>query len=195
MRRFFLNARNHILFAVRNPGYAIRSALREATFADERFLAKATGRKAREIRRFLEEPFRDPSFVAHLRRCEGELRKTQFASAELYAKKVSVQYAIVRAVEPDLVVETGVGNGVSTSYLLQALDRNGRGTLHSIEIGDTSYLPPGRDQGWAVPAWLRERWEFRLGGALEMLPVVMDELGTIDIFIHDSQHNVRAHDI
>ncbi len=89
---------------------------------------------------------------------------------------------------PELVVETGVANGISTSYLLFALHQNKRGVLHSIEIGDSTYLPPGRKTGWAVPEWLRERWQLHLGDARIMVPELLAQLGTVDVFIHDSLH-------
>lgn len=42
-------------------------------------------------------------------------------------------YALVRKREPDVVVETGVYNGVSTASILLALAANDRGRLHSID--------------------------------------------------------------
>jgi len=43
-------------------------------------------------------------------------------------------YAMVRSVELDLTVETGVRNGVSTLCLLLTIRKNGHGSLHSIDI-------------------------------------------------------------
>jgi len=82
-------------------------------------------------------------------------------SADLFAKKILVQYAAVRALNPQCVVETGVANGVSSSYLLLALHKNGgSGRLHSIGLDDPAFLPPGDKPGWLVPDWLREGWRF-----------------------------------
>ena len=39
-----------------------------------------------------------------------------------------------------------------------------------------------------VPARLRSRWRLALGKSQEKLPPLMDELGQVDIFIHDSEH-------
>jgi len=94
----------------------------------------------------------------------------------------------VRALKPETIVETGVANGVSSAHVLLALHKNGRGTLHSIEIGDSTYLPAGREPGWVVPDWLRDRWEFHLGDARQLLPRVLRELPLLDMFIHDSLH-------
>jgi len=118
-------------------------------------------------------------------------------------------YGLVRGRRPATVVETGTASGISTTYLLAALARNGSGRLISIDLpfaadegtditpivagttlalDDSSPLPPGKQPGWAVPDDLRDRWELRLGDARELLPALLDELGEIDIFFHDSLH-------
>ena len=43
-------------------------------------------------------------------------------------------YVICRALRPRNVVETGVGSGVTTSFILQALAANGEGHLWSIDL-------------------------------------------------------------
>jgi predicted O-methyltransferase YrrM len=188
MRWLFLNVRRRISYALKNPLYAIRSMMRELTLADERFLAKVTGRTAREIRRFIAEPAGESRFLQHLRSCESELRRAEAEGANLYAKKVLLQYALIRAVKPELIVETGVASGVSSSYLLLALHQNQRGTLHSVDIGDRHYVPPGRATGWVTPDWLRSRWHLHIGDTALVLRAVLDQLAPLDVFIHDSLH-------
>lgn len=111
-----------------------------------------------------------------------------------------VYYGLVRLTQPDVVVETGVCDGFSSRFLLLAMERNGRGTLHSIDLPSqdvelvpggarqTDRLPEGRPTGWLVPDNLRRRWHLHLGDTKELLPKLMRTLGTIDIFIHDSLH-------
>ena len=188
MKWYLRNAGRRLRYAVQNPGYALKSAIRELTFADERFLAAATGTRTREIRGFLQEPAATPEFIAHLRSCESEFRHGMF-SADLWAKKVLVQYAAVRALRPETIVETGVASGVSSSHLLLALDRNQKGTLHSVEIGDSAYLPAGKEPGRIVPDGLRSRWQLHIGDVAAVLPGLLRELGQVDIFIHDSLHS------
>ena len=95
---------------------------------------------------------------------------------------------LVRAFAPDCIVETGVANGVSSSYLLLALQKNKRGNLHSVGLADTAFLPVGKDPGWLVPEWLRTAWHVHLGDARDILPRLLKRLGKIGIFIHDSLH-------
>ncbi len=102
-------------------------------------------------------------------------------------------YVLVRAQKPDKVVETGVANGATSCFILQALEKNGVGELYSID------LPPlavygGSEVGSLVPDHLRRRWHLNLGSSRRVMPPLLKRLGTIDMFVHDSlhsYHNVR----
>jgi hypothetical protein len=99
-------------------------------------------------------------------------------------------YAVIRAVRPRTVIETGVAHGVSTAFMLAALDANGAGELHSID------LPPhdaGADQrvGACVPQALRARWSLHRGLSRSVLPSLVSRLPAVDVFVHDSQHTYR----
>ena len=192
MRWFFLDAERRLRQAAAHPAYAFKALVREATRADERFLAGIARERAGRIRRYLDEPARHPGFSQHLTQCKSIISRAEFTSAELYAKKVLVQYAAIRALRPEVIVETGVANGVSTAYLLLALQQNGRGMLHSIDLGDPAYVPPGRAPGWVVPDWLRGKWKPHWGDATSILPDLMNQLGAVDVFVHDSLHT-REH--
>lgn len=79
--------------------------------------------------------------------------------------------------------------GVSSAYLLLALQRNGKGTLHSTELGDTTFLSAGCSSGWIVPEWLCERWAFYWSDSRQLLALLLNDPGMIDLFIHDSLHS------
>ena len=98
----------------------------------------------------------------------------------------SVIYAIVRALKPKIFVETGVQNGISTYFILSALERNGYGMLHSIDIRET--LQDEKKIGWLVPDELKHRWDFSVGDSKEVVPKMLSELKIVDIFMHDSLH-------
>lgn len=120
--------------------------------------------------------------------------------------EVSIRlYGLVREFKPRILVETGVCNGVSTAVILTALEMNKAGSLYLIdfpEYTDTDYekgtfwdgkkgavVPKGKLPGWLIPDKYRERWHLILGRSQEKLPVLLDELGEIDFFIHDSEHS------
>jgi predicted O-methyltransferase YrrM len=189
MKWLLQNIRRRAAFALKNPRYTTNAILRELIHADEKFLGHVTGVSAKHIRDYLSEPTSTPAFATLLRNAESKFRSSSVESADLFAKKILVQYAAVRALNPECVVETGVANGVSSSYLLLALHNNGgSGRLHSIGLDDPAFLPPGDKPGWLVPDWLRERWQLHIGDARQILPSLLSRLGTVDVFIHDSLH-------
>ena len=188
MSWLFQNLGGRLRFALRNPRYSLRSLYGELTLSDERFLSSLTKVPPRVVRSFLDEPIHIGPFAECLHTAESFFKTAEIQSADLYAKKILCQYAAVRALAPEIVVETGVASGVSSSYLLLALQKNGRGKLHSIELGDVRYLPPEKAPGWIVPDWLKSRRELQIGDSRALLPAMLTKLGTIDVFIHDSLH-------
>jgi len=135
---------------------------------------------------------------------EGATTRGHPASFAHLAKRSALNlYPLVRKLQPDVLVETGVCNGVSSSVLLQALDRNGKGRLYSIDYPEYSdgsvtdlwegkgggMVPAGKQSGWLIPDALRSRWELTVGKSQEQLPPLLDRLGEIDFFMHDSEHS------
>jgi predicted O-methyltransferase YrrM len=97
-----------------------------------------------------------------------------------------ILYVICRVLRPRIVVETGVASGVSSTYILHALDRNKLGTLYSVDFPTST---DGLASGWLVPDRLRNRWHLTLGKSSEKLPVLLDENPEVDVFLHDSDHS------
>ncbi|MDT8069966.1 MAG: class I SAM-dependent methyltransferase [Terriglobia bacterium] len=99
-------------------------------------------------------------------------------------------YAVVRALRPDRVLETGVAHGITTAFLLKALETNGTGHLWSIDL--PPLVPKAREfVGRAVPERLRSRWTLCRGQSHRILPGLVRQLQPLDIFIHDSLHTYR----
>lgn len=101
-------------------------------------------------------------------------------------------WCLTRHLEPLTVVETGVARGLTTRVVLEALEANAVGRLCSID------LPPPLERrrleeeaGAAVSQHLKGRWTLIEGSSRRCLPGLLDELGTIDLFIHDSRHTHR----
>lgn len=99
-------------------------------------------------------------------------------------------YAVVRSLQPSVVVETGVHYGHSTAYILAALSRNGHGHLHSVDPVAASSCPGDTEEpGWLVPETLRDDWTLHVGRSQRVLPELLPELGSVDLFLHDSDHS------
>ena len=99
-------------------------------------------------------------------------------------------YAACRALKPAVVVETGVAYGVTSAFILKALEVNGQGTLHSID------LPPLGAQadhyvGSLIPEALKQRWQLHRGTTRRLLPSVLAQSGPVGLFVHDSLHTYR----
>lgn len=97
---------------------------------------------------------------------EGRLR---------FQKKV---HDLILLVKPNIVVETGIGvDGISSAWILLALDKIGQGHLCSIEsINAQPFQHP--------------RWTFIKAESVDGLPKAGIQFGAWDIFIHDSDHEV-----
>jgi hypothetical protein len=114
-------------------------------------------------------------------------------------------YAVMRQLRPEVAVETGVANGFSTAFSLLALEKNGAGHLHSVDLprevgrdyGEGTFyegegragIPSGSESGWLIPQELKQRWSLVLGRTQDELPPLLDRLGTVDSFMHDSEHS------
>lgn len=99
-------------------------------------------------------------------------------------------WALVRKLEPDTVVETGVCNGVSTFIVLQALEANGHGHLHSVDYPDPDRIPEGEEPGWIIPKKFQHRWSLIKGMSQDELPGVVADLDEINLFLHDTMASV-----
>jgi len=91
-------------------------------------------------------------------------------------------------------VETGVANGFSSASILQALEDNQAGEHYSIGLycREGVTIPVGKELGWVIPKYLKHRWHLILGESFRVLPRLLEELGSIDIFLHDSRHTYRT---
>jgi hypothetical protein len=99
-------------------------------------------------------------------------------------------WCLTRHLKPRNVVETGVAHGVTSRFILEALERNGVGHLWSID------LPPlekvwQEQVGIAVGGRYPDRWSYIEGSSRLRLPKLLSRVGQIDLFIHDSQHSER----
>ena len=139
----------------------------------------------------LEEPALE-EVEAHTRQLlkdihDGDPFSLRWAADSLLARCC---YLMCRLLEPSVVVETGVAYGVSSAFILRALEVNGRGALHSVDLPP---LRPEYEQFWgiAVDEPLKGRWRLHRGSSGRVLPRLLEEVDTVDLFVHDSLHTYR----
>lgn len=102
-------------------------------------------------------------------------------------RELPVLYLSVRLLKPDLMVETGVSSGASSTHILKALHDNGKGELHSIDLPPDN-LPKGKMSGWVIPSHLKDQWTLHMGDSKDLLEPILKNLGRVDCFLHDSLH-------
>jgi hypothetical protein len=101
-------------------------------------------------------------------------------------------WCLIRHLRPANVVETGVAHGMTSRFILEALETIGAGKLWSIDLPPLN--PMTREEvGVAVrqtgvPV---DRWRYIAGTSRRRLPALLSRLGRIDLFIHDSLHSNR----
>ncbi|MFC1920500.1 class I SAM-dependent methyltransferase [Chloroflexota bacterium] len=148
----------------------------------EEFVGELTGAETAEIEKYLTEIVENREFGEYLQENRGTRYGGFYGIGSALGEMI---YALCRKLRPDTIIETGVSSGISSSYILCALEENKKGKLYSID------LPWGEDTGWIIPDYLRYRWQLDLGRSSEMLPPLIEKLATIDIFFHDSEHSYQ----
>jgi hypothetical protein len=100
-------------------------------------------------------------------------------------------WCAVRHLRPSKVVETGVARGATTRVILEALSQNGNGHLWSIDLPHLFAPEIHGETGAAIPGRKHDRWTYIRGSSRRRLPKLLAELGTVDLFVHDSLHTQR----
>lgn len=169
--------------------------MRLETDPDPEWVAGLTGRSLSVAEGGIEEAQADRRLFAHLEREHRRVGRTSYIEIDAPLEL----HAIARLLRPEHVVEVGVSSGVSSAYLLAALDRNGRGMLHSVDLpqapsrssngrGSSWSIPPGKSSGWAVPSRLCAQWDLRLGDKADVIPQLAEELRRVDLVVYDVPH-------
>ena len=84
--------------------------------------------------------------------------------------------------------------------ILRALEDEKFGICYSIDLANSGYYVRGSKRlhqdvlsstlqvGYAIPEELRARWRLIIGDSVVELPRLLNEIGQIDVFFHDSKH-------
>jgi predicted O-methyltransferase YrrM len=186
LRYFVANPRYTVLYRWGNPATVLQAV---------------TGQRSTRYEVLRDELVQDP----RLGRLMGEQLQRIAGESFAWNQDHFFLYALVRLTKPRLILETGVFDGFFSACFLQGLHVNAEidgvdGRLVSIDLpayksiaASTSRmmrtnLPEGCEPGWVIPDYLRARWHAHLGDSRELLPRISSEVGTIDLFFHDSLH-------
>jgi len=161
---------------------ALKASLDETALHPLRIalIASASGRSEAEITQFVDE-FKRLDY-------KGSSRLDGWNSlGAMGVSDCTTLHTLVRAFNPCVCVETGTAAGISATVILRDLERRGEGHLYSIDVDS----PRANRYGELIPSELRGRWTLRLQQDAPLLPGLLGELQTIDLFLHDSRHTTR----
>jgi len=173
---------HHIIESVKNPKRALREIKYRYTFTSkQRFIADILSLPKGQVLEVFDEVHRS-NFLSDL---NSRIRDYPPRSGRgAMGDEAELLYVCFRLTRPALVVETGVGAGLSTAYILKALEKNNHGQLYSID-----FYEDDEQCGWIIPHYLKKRWKLTKGLSNQVLNPLLSQLGPIDAFIHDSDHS------
>jgi predicted O-methyltransferase YrrM len=140
------------------------------------FVSAVTGAGIGQVRDWMRELDDDKKLADELtRRLSSNPRRRICATEPHWARRLG-WYSLVRATQPDHIVETGTHLGLGSCVIAAALLRNGRGRLTTIDIDpEAGYLI---GEPWASVI------DRRTGSSVDVLAGLRD----VDVFLHDSLH-------
>jgi predicted O-methyltransferase YrrM len=140
------------------------------------FVSAVSGADIAQVRAWAQELEDDRQLFDHLtRRLSSSPRRGISANAPHWGRRLG-WYVLVRAVQPEHVIETGTQHGLGSCVIAAALLRNGHGRLTTIDIDpEAGYLI---GEPWASVI------DRRTGDSIDLLAGLKD----VDMFLHDSLH-------
>ena len=123
-----------------------------------------------------------------LKRRAGDLLTPLSALHNADFRLARLCYSLCRVLTPEIVIETGVASGVSSTFILEALAENGTGHLHSVDLPPLAARKEEGVIGALIPDEVRGRWTLHRGSSRKVLPRLLDEMGEVQVFLHDSLH-------
>lgn len=140
------------------------------------FVSAVTGAEVGQVRAWTRELEQDQDLIGQLTKRLSTNPLWRVCATEPHLARRFGWYALVRAKQPDVVVETGTHLGLGSCVIAAALLRNGRGRLTTIDVdSEAGYLIA---DPWASVI------DRRIGSSVDELATMRD----VDIFLHDSLH-------
>lgn len=166
-------------------------------------LARLLNAKPAEIEQYILEY--KSEVAPHVEDCEQVFDNKPFMMGGVEIE-APILYSSIRHISPRNIVEVGVANGVSSYYILSALERNSNdGNLTSVDIpkyesdhtgewGDSAgaWIPKGKDVGWIVPQKYESNWDLHIGDMDNHIPDIITRKDGIDAYIYDGPKGYKT---
>jgi len=146
------------------------------------WVAEVSGAPVAACRGWIAEVQADSSLTAHVQDMTRNSERKGLADLHVRLGRRMGWYALIRALEPEHIVETGTDKGLGSVTIAAALLRNGHGHLTTLDINENSgYLITGRYADVTTVV---------IG---DSIATIQDLSHDVDLFIHDSDHSA-AHE-
>lgn len=143
------------------------------------FVSAVSGAEVGQVRSWIQELLDDEKVTQQLtRRMASNPRRGICPKEPHWARRLG-WYALVRATQPDHVVETGTQLGLGSCAIAAALVQNGHGRLTTIDTDP--------EAGYLIEEPLASVVDRRIASSVE----VLKELRDVDMFLHDSLHTYQ----
>ncbi len=144
--------------------------------------ALVSGAPVQACRSWIAEILGDGALQEHVYRVSISSGRRGLTDKKALIARRAGWYAVVRAMRPEHVVETGTDKGLGSLVLAAALLRNGNGLLTTMDINP--------DSGFLISDAYASVIRIQRGDSISLLSQLADP---IDLFIHDSDHSA-AHE-
>ncbi|HTT99266.1 MAG TPA: class I SAM-dependent methyltransferase [Rhizomicrobium sp.] len=114
----------------------------------------------------------------------GRVRSVEHHAGELNFDLSRAIWCLTRHLKPKALLEIGVGLGVTSRLILEALAMNRRGHLFSIDMPSTAV----RKVGLAVEPRVAHRWSLVSDTTKRAMPGLLPRLGLLDLVVHTNPH-------
>ncbi len=136
-----------------------------------------TGASSNQCGAWITEALNDDALKHHVQAAVQRSDRRGLADLAVRIGRRAGWYAVVRALKPDHVVETGTDKGLGSVVIASALIRNGHGRLTTMDINPAA--------GYFISGKYAEVASLVLGDSVAALAACPPDVG---IFIHDSDH-------
>jgi len=140
------------------------------------FVANVAYIDIKTARGYIDEVLNDDALKRHIAEATRTSPRRWLADPSALLGRRIGWYALVRALKPRHVVETGTDKGLGSVVLAAALLRNGSGRLTTIDNNPAS--------GYLISGAYASVIDRVIGDSVSTL----DSLGDVDFFLHDSDH-------
>ena len=141
------------------------------------FIANVCRAPVSEIKSYLDELENNSELKIFIKDQLRQHRRGIEIDSEAYFGRRIGWYAIVRAMQPNLIVETGTEKGLGSLVLAEAILKNGKGKLITIDMEPSSGLLIGGKYSEVISQVI--------GDSIQAL----SQIDQVDMFIHDSDHS------